>query len=134
MISSDIASQLARRYADQDTLFYDGSCPLCAKEMRMLSNKRGSALTLVDIHKMASLPEDAEASMLKRLHFLSKNGKWLTGLDANVAAWANTPLGYALKLCRLPVLKFLSDKVYAAWADSRFNKRYCRVNKDSECT
>ena len=133
MLDTLTASKLANQYDGRDALFYDGACPLCSKEMGLLAKRRDDALELVDIHAISNLSASAKSALLKNLHFLSQDGTWLTGLDANVAAWSNTPLGYVLKLCRLPGLRFLSDKAYSKWASSRFNKRYCRLEESEKC-
>ena len=33
-----------------DTLYYDGNCPLCMREIRLLSRIADSGLALVDLH------------------------------------------------------------------------------------
>jgi len=33
-----------------DTLYYDGKCPLCSHEIRLLKRFKGKSLTLIDIH------------------------------------------------------------------------------------
>ena len=35
---------------EQETLYYDGACPLCAREMKHLAKLKRDSLTLVDIH------------------------------------------------------------------------------------
>ena len=34
----------------KDTLYYDGACPLCAREMKHLAKLKRDSLELVDIH------------------------------------------------------------------------------------
>ena len=80
--------------SEQDTLYFDGSCPLCRREMGHLARLKSERLNLQDIH---DLPESDEipgkAALLQSLH-LRKNGRWVTGLEANIAAWQYTRIGF----------------------------------------
>lgn len=115
------------------TLFYDGSCPLCAREIKSMKRTQGTALRLIDVHTLETISTEAQHELLKRLHLLQIDGTWLTGLDANVAAWSDTYLGRIFKILRLPLLRALSDRVYLAWAESRFRKRYCAATNKEGC-
>jgi predicted DCC family thiol-disulfide oxidoreductase YuxK len=35
----------------KETLYYDGACPLCAREMKHLAKLKRDSLNLVDIHQ-----------------------------------------------------------------------------------
>src|SRR5690554_6469903 len=113
-----------------DTLFYDGRCPLCAKEIRTLRKLQRGDLIFADIHEQnahnAQLPTREE--LLKRLHLMTWNGEWVIGLPANVRAWSHTPFGWLLKPLLWPVLYPLAKRVYETWADRRLEKNYaCSV-------
>ncbi|MEO0437783.1 MAG: DUF393 domain-containing protein [Pseudomonadota bacterium] len=111
-------------------LYYDGQCPLCAGEISALAKRRGTELSLVDVH---SLPEDglrgtdesfSKEELLKTLHLRTSDGEWLTGADANVGMWTGTRRGKALTVLRWPLLRLLVDKVYAIWAEVRYRRLY----------
>ncbi len=80
------------------TLYYDGDCPLCAREIRLLRQHAAGQerLALVDI----SVPP-FEASELgvpyqalqDRLHARFADGQWVTGLDATLWSWRAAGLG-----------------------------------------
>ncbi len=112
----------------KDTLFYDGGCPLCTAEMSKLEKLAGSEMQLVDIH---SLPDDARLPprqvMLERLHLRAANNAMLTGLDANVAAWQHTRIGFLWRWLRWPLVKPCADFVYNRWAARRYRRLYCRA-------
>lgn len=131
----------------KDTLFYDGQCPFCSKEIRWLKKLAKSSLQLVDIHvndpgKWEASPElgganisfPAKQDLLKTLHLRKANGQWLTGINANVAAWAHTPLGIIFKILKLPVIKSLSGRFYNHWAKIRYERLYCRVGDTAKQT
>ena len=108
-----------------DTLYYDGSCPLCRKEIKLLKKLAGGNLAFEDIH---ALPENgakpSKEALLKRLHLQINNDRWLTGLDANVYAWSKTPYGWLFKILRWPIIRQFADHMYQQWADRRYQKRY----------
>lgn len=109
----------------KDTLYYDGQCPLCAKEIRFLQKKQTGQLAFADIHQYSAADLPAERSdMLKRLHLQTADQQWQIGLDATVTAWAHTPYGWAFKPLRWPVVRNIADWFYRQWADRRYQKRY----------
>ncbi|WP_027948528.1 thiol-disulfide oxidoreductase DCC family protein [Haliea salexigens] len=120
-----------------DTLYYDGQCPLCTREMAKLGKLCDSQLQLADIHCLApeasleqtdgSAPTDALPSrdaLLKTLHLRTAEGQWLTGIDANVAAWQHTRLGPLWRWLRWPLIRPVADRVYRLWAERRYWRLY----------
>ena len=111
------------------TLYYDGQCPLCSTEMKHLEQRASSELELVDIHALEKLPADKD-SMLKRLHLHTEDG-FITGLDANVAMWQYTSIGWCWRVLQWPLVKPIATWVYDKWATKRFDKRYGHSHKSS---
>lgn len=110
---------------DVDTLYYDGRCSLCADEIEQLRRERGAALALVDIHAADSEPDLPERdTLLRTLHLRRRDGSWLRGADANVAAWEGTPRWRWLRPLRWPLLRHVVDAVYALWARWRYRRLY----------
>ena len=109
------------------TLYYDGACPLCMKEMDRLRKLKSDALVLADIHDLPqddSLPD--KDTLLRTLHLRQADGRIATGVEANVAAWAYTNYGWCFSWMRWPILRFLSQRVYRRWAQWRYNRLYTR--------
>jgi len=104
------------------TLYYDGNCPLCAKEIALLRRLNRGRLELTDIHKAQTLAKP-NYEMLEILHYQTANGQWLLGLDATVAAWSHTRIGFLFKPLRWIGVKSLADRVYTRWA----SQRSCRL-------
>lgn len=104
-------------------LYYDGRCPLCAREMAFLRKVKRAGLTLVDIHQLKQLNDHEQEQMLRNLHLQTPDGKWLFGVEANVTAWSFTPVGFLWKPLRWKIWSGLVERVYARWA----NRRYCRA-------
>jgi predicted DCC family thiol-disulfide oxidoreductase YuxK len=48
----------------------------------------------------------------------------LVGLDANIAAWQHTSIGWLWRLLRLPVIYPIASHIYNQWARWRFQRLY----------
>lgn len=113
-----------------NTLYYDGNCPLCLREIRVLDSLRDQHLQLVNVHNYQPSPgEPGLESMLLRLHLKSADGTWFSGIDATVKAWSHTRWGPLFKPLRWPLLASLADRAYEYWARRRYDGLYC----DSGC-
>lgn len=109
-----------------DTLYYDGNCPLCAREVRTLKRLNDGGLAFEDIHALAdsALPDGVEREdLLRRLHTRDHGGRWHLGLEATVLSWSHTPLGILFRPLLWPGFRNIAEKGYARWAD----RRYCRL-------
>ncbi|GBO86468.1 MULTISPECIES: thiol-disulfide oxidoreductase DCC family protein [Marinobacter] len=109
-----------------DTLFYDGQCPLCAKEIRILRKLQRGNLIFADIHEQrdgsGNLP--SHETLLRRLHLMTWTGEWVIGLPANVRAWSHTPFGFLFKPLLWPGIFQIASRIYGRWADKRFERKY----------
>ena len=109
------------------TLYYDGRCPLCMREMARLATLKSEQLQLADIH---TLPDDPglpdRETLLRNLHLRTADGQLLTGVDANVAAWNFTSRGRWFRWLRWPLLRPVTDRVYRHWAQWRYRRLYGR--------
>lgn len=117
-----------------DTLYYDGHCPLCQREIRLLEKWRDERLQLVDVHgHKPSAGEPGRDSMLLRMHLRSGDGVWFSGVDAMVKAWSHTRWGALLKPLRWPSLAPLADRLYEYWARRRYAGLYCNAGDGPGC-
>ncbi len=108
----------------KSTLYFDGNCPLCAKEMALLNRLKNSKLELVDLwQSQTDIPTD---DLLRVLHLQTPQGEWKKGLDANVAAWSHTPIGFIFMPLRWPIIRIFADKIYYRWAE----KRFCKIKSN----
>ncbi|SDO99251.1 Predicted thiol-disulfide oxidoreductase YuxK, DCC family [Pseudomonas arsenicoxydans] len=80
------------------TLYFDGQCPLCAREIKILNRHAAeSRLLFIDI---SSGEFDAKAlgftfeQMQSTLHARFADGRWVTGLDATLWSWRAAGLGF----------------------------------------
>ncbi len=107
----------------QETLYYDGDCPLCRTEIDHLKKITDCGIAFQNIHELDIEPSDAEAR-LRVLHLETPTGAVLRGLDANVAAWQHTRWGVLVKPLRWPLIRQIADVVYDYWAARRFDRMY----------
>lgn len=111
----------------QSTLYYDGKCPLCRREIRLLA-RMASGLALVDIHAADGLDAQQKERFLQVLHLRRADGSWATGVEATVAAWRCTPIGWLWEPLRWPGLRRITEPLYQAWAQRRYDRLYaCRA-------
>ncbi len=118
----DLARQVA---VDQGNgcLYYDGQCPLCTREVARL-REISDGLALCDIHEVHDATLPSRDTLLRELHFRDANGRFLVGLDANVAAWQYTRYGWLWRVLQWPVIRPLAERAYNAWATQRYRRLY----------
>ncbi len=107
-----------------DVLYFDGSCPLCQREMAHLAKLKSEKLVLQDIHAL-ELGTDVppKATLLKSLH-LRRGDRWVLGIDANIAAWQYTRIGILWRWLHWPLIKPIASWSYSMWASKRYENRY----------
>ena len=107
----------------KNTLYYDGQCPLCSREVAKL-RKISDGLTLCDIHDVEddSLPD--RDLLLRELHYRDAKGRLRVGLEANVAAWQHTRFGWLWRALLLPGIRPLAERAYNRWAKQRYQRLY----------
>jgi len=106
------------------SLYFDGTCPLCSREISTLKRLTKGRIEFVDIHQTNDVYLPRKQTLLKRLHLRKSDGEWLTGLDANVYAWSMTPYGIFFKILRMWPFRGIADAIYNRWAAQRFQKLY----------
>lgn len=112
---------------DQDILYFDGQCPLCAREIRTLRRLQQGGLAFVDVHQQSEHAEDerpGREQLLRRLHLRRADGHWEVGLPATVRAWSHTRAGVLFRPLLWPGLFLVADWVYRRWADRRYERKY----------
>ena len=114
-----------------ETLYYDGACPLCTREMKHLAKLKQESLALVDIHTIEVTDDmPSKEDLLLNLH-LKRGDSWIVGADANVAAWQHTRIGVLWSWLRWPGIRQLIDPLYAFWAKRRYQDLYGPVREKS---
>ena len=110
------------------TVFYDGSCSLCRREIAHYRRRRGSSqLIWVDITKepdmLAAHGLKRQAAMA-RFHVLDAAGKWQTGARGFVELWSHLPAYRWLANC-IRYLRLVStlEWLYTHFARWRLQRR-----------
>lgn len=104
------------------TIFFDGSCPLCAKEMAALKryDSRGM-IQLEDIHQSdfsERFPEVDPNTAMQILHG-QLDGKAFYGLDVTYHAWRLVGKKWRVAFLRWWWFKPFADKAYLFFAKHR---------------
>ncbi len=115
------------------TIFYDGTCPLCEKEMHHLQkyDKDGN-LSFIDIMEDSfaqQYPDLDWQALNDRIHGMTEDGTMLIGLDATHRAWSEVGKGWLYAPLRWPVIRFFADKAYLVFAKNRYKISYWLTGK-----
>lgn len=105
------------------TLFYDGTCPLCAREMNALTqHDKHQQIKTVDIYseEFAHFPQIDATKANTVLHALKDNGELLLGLDVTYAAWKLVGKGWLYAPLRWSLVKPIADWCYMKFANNRY--------------
>ena len=116
---------LSKNLSRETTLYYDGVCSLCSKEIRILQSICDDNLYLRNIHSLSAEKTEglpSKAMLLLYLHAQTEKGDWLVGLDATVRAWQHTPYGKFFKILGIPGFRLIADYCYNIWAKRRYER------------
>ena len=107
----------------QLTIFYDGRCALCAKEIKSLKElDRNNRITFADIfaHDFAKNYASVNVEEANRvLHGMKDTGELIYGLDVTVLAWTLVGKGKWVAPLRWPIVKQIADVAYIFFARNR---------------
>ncbi|MGI2028029.1 thiol-disulfide oxidoreductase DCC family protein [Endozoicomonas acroporae] len=121
------------------TLFYDGECPLCMREVDHLARKnRKGLLKLVDIRQdgfQEKYPEFDLAELDRVIHAKLADGRVVKGVDATLAAWEAVGMGCLVAPLRWPGVACIADFGYELFARNRhgLSRRLGPILGKNEC-
>ena len=106
------------------TLLYDGTCPLCVREVRFLQKRdRHQHLAFVDIDASDYDPSAhggiGYRQAMGSIHAIDGSGTVLRDVAVFREAYRLVGLGWVYRPTRLPVIAPLVDALYGAWAARR---------------
>lgn len=118
------------------TMFYDGGCPLCSKEVahyrRIDANDNVNWLDISTHPESLKQHDIAYTAAMKHLHVLNSKGEMLRGAYAFQALWQALPRYRVLAyLVSFPGFLWMMDKVYNQFAQRRFAKRMACANHEN---
>ncbi|MCL5049380.1 MAG: DUF393 domain-containing protein [Firmicutes bacterium] len=107
----------------QLTIFYDGGCPLCVREMRHLKRlDQRQQMAFEDINAEnfnQRFPHVSFSRANQILHGMNGEGEMLYGLDVTHAAWSLVGRGWLTAPLRWPLIRWFADKAYLFFARNR---------------
>ena len=105
------------------TLYFDGACPLCAREIKHLRRHADPArLLLVDISAVDFIPPldlPNDANLHQRLHARLADGQWLSGPEATLWSWRAAGLGHWVAPLAWPWLHGAWQALYGLFSMAR---------------
>jgi predicted DCC family thiol-disulfide oxidoreductase YuxK len=99
------------------TVFFDGSCPICTKEINFYRTRTGAEfLSWIDVSDKGTDITSTNRSrqeLLARFHVMRSDGKLISGGTAFAELWASLP-GLTLfgKIFQIPGLSYIIDIGY----------------------
>jgi predicted DCC family thiol-disulfide oxidoreductase YuxK len=117
------------------TVFFDGSCPICTKEIDFYRTRNGAEfLSWIDVSdKDADIASTnrSRQELLARFHVMRTDGKLISGGKAFAELWASLP-GFTLfgKIFQIPGFSYIIDIGYDFFLilrpklQSLFKKKY----------
>ncbi|WP_106206086.1 thiol-disulfide oxidoreductase DCC family protein [Aliiruegeria haliotis] len=101
---------------DELTVYFDGSCPLCAAEIGFYASRDGgNALRLVDVSRPATEtgPGLHRDDAMRRFHVRRPDGSLMSGAAAFAAIWQVLPSWrFAGRLARIWPVSFFLETMY----------------------
>ena len=109
-------------------VFYDGSCPLCRREIEHYQGMQGAdRIHWIDITERFSEMDQYGLTLenaMARFHVLDAEGRWQTGAYGFSEMWSQLPaLKWASVLLKRLYLLPAADWVYSYFARWRMKKR-----------
>ena len=106
------------------TIFYDGDCPLCKREVDFLqSRNQNSYLKLIDINSSCFGQyvnyEITYKQAMERIHAIKNDGSIIKDIEVFQEAYALIGLGWIYAPTKLPIIDKLIELIYRLWAKNR---------------
>lgn len=123
---------------DRFEVFFDGQCPLCAREINFL--KRLDRHALMDFTDIAAAGFDGPSTvgltyneLMASIHGRLADGSVIEGVEVFRQLYARTALRPLVPITRLPGLSWLLDRSYTLFAWMRFRSRGGPCEEGGQC-
>lgn len=104
-------------------VFYDGECPLCMREIRMLQRRdKRARIQFTDIAAPAFRAQAygrTQADLMARIHGRLPDGTWIEGVEVFRRLYGAIGFGPLVAITRLPGLSHLLRLAYHLFARNR---------------
>lgn len=115
-------------------VFYDGDCPLCMREIRMLQRKdRAARIEFTDIADPRFDPGrhgKTYDDLMKRIHGRLADGRWIEGVEVFRQLYAAIGWRRLVAISRLPGISHLLALGYRLFAANRLRLTGRRCDKN----
>ncbi len=103
----------------QIEVFFDGSCPLCSKEISIYKNT--PSLCQIQYKDISSMQEcEEKTKLMKRFHIKDQQGNIVSGAKAFVELWKNMKnWSYLAKIFDNKIGIFILEKLYICFLKIR---------------
>ena len=105
-------------------VFYDGACPLCAKEIRMLRrwDAKRQRIQFTDIATSEFSAEEygkTQQEFMAEIQGRLPDGRWITGVEVFRRLYRAVGFGWIVWATRMPVISHILDIAYRRFAKNR---------------
>ena len=106
------------------TIFFDGGCPLCKREVDFLQSKnQKGALSFIDINT-SDFSSDLKHGItykqaMDRIHAMKSDGSVIKDIKVFQEAYSLIGLGWIYAPTKLPILDKFIEFIYGLWAKYR---------------
>ena len=119
-------------------VFYDGECPLCMREIRMLQHRdRAAKIRFTDIAAPGFDPATVGLDhdvLMKRIHARLPGGELIEGVEVFRRLYTAVGFGPLVTATRLPGISQLLDVAYGLFAENRLRLTgRCQKTPEGAC-
>ena len=120
------------------TIFFDGSCPLCKREVHFLQSKNQKGyLSFIDINTsdfyLDPKYEITYKQAMERIHALKSDGSVIKDIKVFQEAYTLIGLGWIYAPTKLPIFDKFIEFIYGIWAKYRLKLTF-RPSIEKLCT
>jgi len=104
------------------TVYFDGACPLCRREIAFLRARTGEDVVYCDLEEAPPLPAGLDPAAARgRFHVKAGEDEVLSGAAAFAALWARSrgPLAWLGRALRWPPAGWFAERAYRAFLKVR---------------
>ena len=134
------ACQVRAATAPAVTLFWDGGCPLCKREIEhYMTLDVEKNVEWVDIHAAPSRLQPHQVTQqeaMALIHAVDKHGALVVGVPAFLAIWEQLPLPWSVLpplMRNVPLAMPATAAAYAFWAKNRLSITDRKLGDGSAC-
>jgi predicted DCC family thiol-disulfide oxidoreductase YuxK len=118
------------------TVFYDGSCPLCQREIGYYQGQAGADhVSWVDVSACPAgvvAPDLSQAAAMQRFHVRKSDGTLVSGAAAFAELWLKLPRWSWLgRVAQLPIISTMLEGLYRAFLPMRPTLQKIMRQRDS---